>query len=126
MPDLSLQMRFNIFYILHWLNFTFEIFLQLEFDNWKKTEETRCSNNSNSEYVIENLAECKSMCLQNNNCVGVSFSTYWAIHATSWCYLCNDYNTTAVGYYDFYQRPGNVNWYLIQKINDIFKHHHSI
>ena len=41
------------------------------------------------------------MCLQNNYCFGVSFSTYLAIHATSWCYLCNDYNITAVGYYVF-------------------------
>ena len=54
------------------------------------------------------------MCLQNKYCVGVSFSTYWAIHASSWCYLCNDDNTTTVGYYDFYQRPGNVNWYFIE------------
>ena len=103
------------------LNLLFEPFAHLEFNNWKKTEETSCSNNSNSKYVVETLAECQSMCLQNDYCFGVSFSTYWAIHATSWCYLCNDYNTTAVGYYDFYQRPGNVNWYVILKNQWYFK-----
>ena len=108
MRDLTLKIPFNSAYY-HCLYFSFDTFAHLEFNNWEKTEETSCSSNSNGKYVVENLAECQSLCLENKYCSGVSYSTYWAIHATSWCYLCNDYNTTAVDFYDFYQRPGNVN-----------------
>ena len=90
------------------LNCAFDSFLQLEFNNWIKTEKTNCPENLHSESGIETLVECQSLCLQNNDCVGISFSPYWATHAASWCYLCKNYNTTHDVYYETYQRPGDV------------------
>ena len=52
------------------------------------TANTRCRNNPNSESGIETLVECQTLCLQNNNCVGVSFSTYWATHSPNHGAIC--------------------------------------
>ena len=101
----SITRSFLLLY--HYLSCALNSFLQIEFNNWRMAENTRCSD-ANSESGIETLVECQTLCLQNNNCVGVSFSTYWATHSESLCYLCNNYYHTKDVYYDYYQRPGEA------------------
>ena len=57
---------------------------------------------------LKNLPECQRLCIEDNDCVGVLFSTFFANRTgESNCYFCKDdileYQDND---YDFHLRPG--------------------
>ena len=67
-----------------------------------------CINNEEHSSQLETLTECQRLCLERDNCIGVSFSAYHAsTDGSSHCYFCEDAVTTTESNYDVYLMPGN-------------------
>ena len=72
-----------------------------EFWPWTQVSGAHCPNNEEHSTYLKSLTECQGLCLERDNCVGVSFS-YW-----SNCYFCRSANTRTDAHWETYLLPGN-------------------
>ena len=76
---------------------------------WTKTDDAYCPNNKRHDHKLKNLPECQRLCIEDDDCIGVLFSTFYAdTTGESNCYFCKD---GIIEYdpnndLDFYLRPG--------------------
>ena len=96
---------FNIITFHNPLRFTYGMFL--DFSHWTTVSEVTCPNSEEHTAKLETLTDCQRLCVNEKNCIGVSFSNYWTTEdRNSHCYFCRDADTLTDKNYDVYLRPG--------------------
>ena len=79
----------------------------LDFSHWTTVSEVTCPNSEEHTAKLETLTDCQRLCVNEKNCIGVSFSNYWTTEdRNSHCYFCRDADTLTDKNYDVYLRPG--------------------
>ena len=75
---------------------------------WKEVDPDKyCTNHSDAtDHDVENQLECQEKCIEENSCVGYSYS--YMESKTGWCYLCKDKNLESSMYGFGFYMPGNV------------------
>ena len=68
---------------------------------WTEYDGVYCTDKEEHSTTVETVTVCQGLCLERDNCVGVSFS-YW-----SDCYFCRSANTRTDAHWETYLLPGN-------------------
>ena len=65
-----------------------------------------CRNHEKHSTGLETLTECQGLCLERDNCTGVSYISYKILGKND-CDLCRDNNTETRLTYNTFMKPGN-------------------
>ena len=80
-----------------------------------------CDNNEEHSVKLKDVTECQGLCLERDNCIGVSFSQYYVQSGASYygkspCYFCRDAVTQTNTVYDTFIKPGNPELIVIKNM----------